>query len=69
MRLIVSIYFVTVVPMHDLRSALSYISAAQQTKNLNKFWFWVVNVRIIQIFPQINITHTKVYFTFIYDIK
>ena len=57
MHLIVSIYLVTVVAMHDFQSALSYISAAQQTKNLNKFWFWVANVCKIEIFPQINITH------------
>ena len=57
MHFIVSIYLVTIVPMHAFRSALSYISAAQQMKNLNKFWFWVVSVRKIQIFPQINITH------------
>ena len=57
MHLIASIYLVTVVPMHKFRSALSYISIAQQTKILDKFWFWVVNVRKIEIFPQINITH------------
>ena len=57
MHLIVSIYLVTVVPMHEFQSALSYISTAQQTKNLNKFWFWDVNERKIEIFPQINITH------------
>ena len=57
MHLIVSIYLVTVVPMHKFHPALSSNSAVQQTKNWNKFWFWVVNVRKIQIVPQINIAH------------
>ena len=46
MHLIVSIYLVTVVPMHKFHPALSLTSATQQTKNWNKFWFWAVNVRI-----------------------
>ena len=57
-HLIMSISLVAIVPMHEFGPALSYISAVQQTKNWNKFWIWVVNVRKIIIFPQINIAHS-----------